>query len=757
MALASQSNRPRIRSTVPGRIRWDVDGLRDAPMRAAALVSALHGVSGVNRVVANPLTGRVLAEFDSATINGGPLELEQLIRSVMALSSAELAVRSENGALASTHPEQHGDSHDHEAGLGGYVVRLAIGGLALGGILLHKLTLFAPIVLPPGLGTGIGLAVTIVAGYPFFRGGIRALSRGSADDTDTLITVATVASIVLRESVTALIVLWLLNLGDLMQALVLRRTRRAIRDLLSVGERDVWVILPAGGELRVPIDQVRPNDLVAVYTGEKIPVDGVVEAGQSTINEAPITGESMPVFRNPGDRVYAGTIIEAGWVHVRAEQVGETTAVGRLIQRVEAARELKAPIETIGARFSRRFVPVSFLLAGLVFVLTRDIRRSVTMLVVACPCAAGLATPTAVSASIGNAARRGVLIKGGVSLEGAAHVDAVVLDKTGTLTTGRPRVARVIAVDPNTPPEHLLTLAASGELHSPHPLGLAVVRHTRERELEIPEHQECELLVGRGMRADMHDNRLLVGSRRLLEDFGLTIPHETLQAADAMRQHGETVLYVGIDDRFIGLIGVADVIRPEARQLLRALDVVGVRRVIMLTGDSPETAEAVARDLELAEVHAELLPEDKLAVVRRLQLEGHHVAMAGDGINDAPSLAAADLGIAIGTGGSDVAIEASDVALASDNIAGIASVVDQSRHTLGVIKQNYGLALGVNGAGIVIGALGGLNPVLAAVLHNVSTIAVVLNSSRLLRYRPPTLEVPPDGHAPARNGQYSSV
>ena len=720
-------------------------------------MTALHGQSGVHHVVANPRTGRLLVEFDPEGTGVGPREVETVIDSIMRTPYTELVVRSSNGSVQLGHAEDH--AHDHEGGIGGYVVRLVAGGLALAGILLHKLTLFAPIVLPPGLGTAIGLGVTIFAGYPFFRGGVRALSRGSAEDTDTLITVATVASIVLRESVTALIVLWLLNLGDLLQALVLRRTRRAIRELLSVGEREVWVILPTGAELRVPIDQVRPGDLVGVYAGEKVAVDGVVEAGQATINEAPITGESMPVFRNPGEHVFAGTIVEAGWVHVRAEQVGDATAVGKLINRVEAARDLKAPIETIGARFSGRFVPISFLLAGLVFVLTRDIRRSVTMLVVACPCAAGLATPTAVSASIGNAARRGVLIKGGVSLEGAAHVDAVVLDKTGTLTTGRPRVARVIAVDPQTPPEELLSLAASGELHSPHPLGLAVVRHTRERELEIPEHEECELLVGRGMRADMRGNRLLVGSRRLLEEFGLAIPAHAQDATDAMRQHGETVLYVGIDDRFIGLIGVADVIRPEARQLLRALEGVNVRRVIMLTGDSSETAYAVARDLELGEVHAELLPDDKLAVVRRLQAEGHHVAMAGDGINDAPSLAAADLGIAIGTAGSDVAIEASDVALASNNIAGIATVIDQSRHTLRVIKQNYGLALGVNGAGILIGALGALNPALAAVLHNVSTVAVVLNSGRLLRYQPPQLEAHANGravdhpHAPAKQQQ----
>jgi cation-transporting P-type ATPase C len=722
----------RTRSAIAGRVRWDVPGLRGAPTRASAIRDALLDAAGVRDAVANPVTGRVLVDFEPHSTSAHLLE--EIVVDILARPLAELAIRAASAALANHH------DHDHEGGLAGYVLRLVAGGLALGAIVLHKLTLFAPIVLPPGVGVGIGLAVTIIAGYPFFRGGVRALTRGSAAETDTLITVATIASIVLNESVTALIVLWLLNLGDLLQAVVLRRTRRAIRDLLSVGERDVWVILPTGAEVRVPIDQVHPGDLVAVYTGEKIPVDGVIESGQSTVNEAPITGESMPVFRNPGERVYAGTVVEAGWAHVRAEQVGDATAVGRLIQRVEAARELKAPIETIGARFSGRFVPVSFLLAGLVFLLTRDIRRSVTMLVVACPCAAGLATPTAVSASIGNAAKRGVLIKGGVSLEGAARIDAVILDKTGTLTTGRPRVARVIAVDPNTPPEELLSLAASGELHSPHPLGLAVVRHTRERELEIPEHEECELLVGRGMRADMHGNRLLVGSRRLLEEFGLRVPPEAQDAMQTMREHGETVLYVGIDNRFIGLIGVADVIRPEARLLLPALDRVGVQRIIMLTGDSADTAAAVGRDLELEDVRAELFPEDKLAVVRQLQQEGHHVAMAGDGVNDAPSLAAADLGVAIGTAGSDIAIEAADVALASNDIGGIATVIDQSRQTLRVIKQNYGLALGVNSAGILIGALGVLNPALAAVLHNLSTIAVVLNSGRLVRYRPPVVD-----------------
>jgi cation-transporting P-type ATPase C len=328
------------------------------------------------------------------------------------------------------------------------------------------------------------------------------------------------------------------------------------------------------------------------------------------------------------------------------------------------------------------------------------------------------------------------LIKGGTSLEAAANLDTVIFDKTGTLTTGRPRVARVVASGPETLPEQLLSLAASGELHSPHPLGLAVVRHTRERELEIPEHEECELLVGRGMRADVRGNRILVGSRRLLDDFGLVVPSETDARVDELREQGETVLYVGVNNRFAGLIGVADLVRPEAQAALDALRRTGVRRTIMLTGDAMETAAPVARQLGLAEFRAELLPEQKLELVRELQRDGHRVAMVGDGINDAPSLAAADLGIAMGTGGADIAIEAADIALASSDIRDVATVIDQSRSTLRVVRQNYGLALGVNSLGILIGALGALNPVAAAVLHNLSTLAVVANSSRLIGYEP---------------------
>lgn len=628
----------------------------------------------------------------------------------------------------------HVDSHAESPATSAAVARLIGGGVTLGALAIRGL-FFSSIALPGVLEFGIPLAATVATGYPFFRGGLRALSHSSPANTDTLTTTATAASFLLGERVTALTVLWLLNLGELVESVVLHRTRRAIGDLLSVGDRETWLVVN-GSEQRVPLERVKIGDLVAVYTGEKIPVDGVVEQGQGTVNQSPITGESLPVLRSPGAQVFAGTVIEAGALRVRAARVGMDTAVGRLIQRVESAGELKAPIETLGERFSRRFVPLSFVAAGLAFLFTGDLRRAVSMLLVACPCTAGLATPTAVSAAIGNGARRGILIKGGTSLEAAAGVDCVVLDKTGTLTAGQPRVEHVISCDPAIRPEEILSVAASGELHSLHPLALAVVRHSRDRELEIPEHESCELMPGRGMRCSLDGDHILIGSRRLMDEFEVGVPAWACRRSESLRGQGETVLYVGVNGRLLGLLGIVDTIRPEARLLPGSLREAGIHRLVILSGDAAGPAEHVARELGVEEFHSGLLPEEKLQHLGELQRQGHAVAMVGDGVNDGPSLAAADLGIAIGARGSDVAIEAADVVLADGDLGGVTSAIDLSRRMLGVVKQNYAFALGLNGLGMALGALGLLNPFVAAAVHNLSTVAVVLNSSRLIRYDP---------------------
>ncbi|MDT5134881.1 MAG: manganese-transporting P-type ATPase, partial [Mycobacterium sp.] len=430
-----------------------------------------------------------------------------------------------------------------------------------------------------------------------------------------------------------------------------------------------------------------------------------------------------------------------GRLVVRAEAVGGQTAIGRIIARVEEAQRDRAPIQTIGENFSRRFVPASFLLSALTLVATGDVRRAMTMLLVACPCAVGLATPTAISAAIGNGARRGILIKGGSHLERAGRVDAVVFDKTGTLTFGRPVVTNIVAFHKDWQPEQVLAYAASSEIHSRHPLAEAVIRSTEERHIAIPPHEECEVLIGLGMRTWADGRTILLGSPSLLRREKVRVTRKASEWVTKLQQQAETPLLLAVDGRLVGLISLRDELRPESIAILKALRTSGVCRVVMLTGDHPETARAVADELGIGEWQAEVLPEDKLDVVRRLRSEGHTVAMVGDGINDAPALAAADIGIAMGISGTDVAVETADVALAGDDLCKLLDVRMLGGRAVDVIQQNYAMSIAVNAVGLLIGAGGGLSPVLAAILHNASSVAVVANSSRLIRYQISALEL----------------
>jgi cation-transporting P-type ATPase C len=744
-ARAAPPEHLRLRSAIQGRMRWEAASLRGHPRHAAAVADTLQRQAGIAQAVANPLTGRILVRCDPTL---RPADVEARIRAALETPPLDAeAFRAWEARRELPHQARDAHGHDHDHGdhdeREGQARNLILGGAVLAGLGLKRLFFGAGALAASPILGGVSVAATLVSGLPFLRGCWRSLAGETGMNTDTLVGSATIGSLLLRENVTALVVLWLLNLGEYLQALTLQRTERAIRDLLDVPDEEVWAVVEEQ-EIRRPLAEVQPGDLVAVYAGKRVPIDGAIAEGQGTINEAPITGESMPVMKGPGAPVYAGTVLLSGSVRVRVERVGGDTAVGRLIRRVEEARELRAPIQTIGDRFSRRFVPTSFALSGAVLLLTGDARRALTMLLIACPCAVGLATPTAVSAAIGNGARRGVLIKGGTHLEAAAKLDAIVFDKTGTLTEGTPAVQRVISLAPDRTPEEVLSLAATGELHSQHPLALAVVSHAETREIVVQPHDACEILIGRGMRADWENNIVLVGNRRLMEQFGVEV---SPQAEARHAQHaaeGETMMYVAHQDRLIGLIGVRDQIRPNTAASLAQLRREGVGRLMMLTGDIEESARAVARAVGLHEWHAQLLPEQKYERIRALKAEGLHVAMVGDGINDAPALALADVGIAMGTAGSDVAIEAADVALAANNIDGVVTTVRLSRQAIRVIRQNYGMALGVNAGGLLLGAMGTLNPFIAAVLHNLSTLLVVFNSARLIGYDP---RQPVAGHA----------
>ena len=707
---------PDVVSDAAGRVRFAVPSLRSSRSRAVGIEDALLGVTGVRAAHAYPRTGSVVVWYSRSKASRP--EILAAIETGLAVDPSKTPARVPYSADVTN----------------GDLLRMAVGGAALAVLGLRRYAFRRPSVLGPGGRLG-ATAVTVFTGYPFLRGALRALAGRRSAGTDALVSAATIASLVLRENVVALTVLWLLNIGEYLQDLTLRRTRRAIADLLTGTQDTAWIRLGDGSEVSVDIDSLCAGDEVVVHDHVAIPVDGVVVEGQAVVDQSAITGETLPVTFEEGARIHAGSVVIRGRLVVRATAVGTETTIGRIIARVEEAQEDRAPIETVGAAFSRRFVPASFALSALTLLVTRDVRRAMTMLLVACPCAVGLATPTAISAAIGNGARRGILIKGGSHLEEAGRVDAVVFDKTGTLTVGRPVVTNVVAFDPAWEPEHVLAYAASSEVHSRHPLAEAVIRSTEERHIAIPPHEECEVLVGLGMRTIAAGRTLLLGSPSLLVGEGITLSDDARDWVTRLRREAETPLLLAVDGTLVGLISLRDEVRPGARDVLERLRADGVRRIVMLTGDHPETAAAVAAELGIDEWRAEVLPDDKLEAVRSLQDRGYVVAMVGDGTNDAPALAAADIGIAMGLAGTDVAVETADVALAGDHLERILDTRDLGRHAVAVIRQNYGMSIAVNAIGLLVGAGGALSPVLAAVLHNASSVAVVANSSRLIRYR----------------------
>ncbi|MEW1878997.1 cation-translocating P-type ATPase [Rhodococcus sp. NPDC080181] len=713
---ATQADGIEILSDAAGRMRLRVDWLRSSPGRAVAVEDHVDKIRGVRAVHAYPRTASVVIWYSRTRIDRAEL------------FDAVNAGRSTNWALVPVRSPRSADVTS------GDVLRMTIGGAALVLLGLRRYAFRRPPILGP-TSRLVATGATIFTGYPFLKGAVRSLAGNRTAGTDALVSAATVASLVLRENVVALTVLWLLNIGEYLQELTLKRTRRAISDLLTGTQDTAWIRLPNGSEISVDVDRLEIGDEVVVHDHVGVPVDGTVVDGDAVVDQSAITGETLPVSIVAGDRIHAGSVVVRGRLVVRASAVGRDTTIGRIISRVEEAQEDRAPIQTVGENFSRRFVPASFILSALTLVVTRDVRRAMTMLLVACPCAVGLSTPTAISAAIGNGARRGILIKGGSHLEQAGRVDAFVFDKTGTLTVGRPVVTNVVSFQDDWEPEQVLAYAASSEIHSRHPLAEAVIRSTEERHIVIPPHEECEVIVGLGMRTVADGRTLLLGSPSLLRSENVAVSEDAQQWVSRLQDEAETPLLLAVDGVLVGLISLRDEVRTNASAVLNALRADGVERIIMLTGDHPKTAAAVAAELGITEWRAEVMPDEKLEAVRELQDAGYVVAMVGDGTNDAPALAVADIGIAMGLAGTDVAVETADVALASDDLSRLLDVRDLGRHSVSVIRQNYGMSIAVNALGLAVSAGGALSPVLAAILHNASSVAVVGNSSRLIRYR----------------------
>jgi cation-transporting P-type ATPase C len=710
-------------SSIPGRQRWSAPAILNRPRYALAVQLELEQAFGSGRVQVNVKTGRILLEGEGARDYASSGRI--LAQALLAKPVTQAVAFEKQRAI------QRPDKARK------LITKLAIGGAKLllifaNGLIWGSIAA-SPVAMPLVI---LSVAGTFITGYDFLRALARTVTGRSPITTGTLVGAATVSSIMLRENVTALIVLWLLNLGEYLEILTLRRTRKAIRQLLSTEDEEVWVLCD-GVEVSLRVDAVRVDDLVVVRAGRRVAVDGIIEEGSGSVNEAPITGESMPVSRTVGESVYAGTILVSGRIRIRVTEIGSDTVVGRLIQRVEQAQTLRPRIQTVGDTFAKRVVPSSFAAALLVFLVTRDPRRALTMLLVACPCAAGLATPTAVSASIGNAARRGILIKGGTHLEAMSEVDTVCFDKTGTLTGGEPAVTRVLSCNARYTTNDILELAARVERHSQHPLALAVMKFAAERGV-TPRGQDdqFEILPGRGVRSSTAEGDVLVGNERLLEEYSVGVADAVASQYREFAANAETAMYVAYRRELVGIITVSAPVRLEAKEAITQLRKAGVGRLLMLTGDAEPVAQRVAASVGIQQWRSRLLPQDKFDVIQKLRDHGHRVAMVGDGINDAPALALADVGMAMGTGGSDVALETADIALAANDLRKITSVVNISRQTMTVVRQNYGLALGTNSFGLYLAATGSINPIIAAILHNLSTILVIFNSTRLIGYDP---------------------
>jgi heavy metal translocating P-type ATPase len=456
-----------------------------------------------------------------------------------------------------------------------------------------------------------------------------------------------------------------------------------------------------------------------------------VVAGESCVNQAPITGESMPVEKFKGGEVFGGTLNETGRLEIQTTQVGQDTTLARIVHLVEQAQGTKAPIQNLADRFTVWFLPTVLVLAVIAYIASGEVKVAVSVLLVACPCAFAIATPTAVTAGISNMARQAVLIKGGVFLELAEKMDVLLVDKTGTFTLGRPRVMEVIAFDGSSETE-VLRWAAIAEKYSEHPLARSVMRCAKERDLQIPDPQEFKIDVGMGVSARLDNQEIIVGKDRFLQTRGIKIRPEVERAISEQTERGRTAVLVANDEQTVGLISIADEIRPQTRAAIASLKTLGIKNITMLTGDNQQVAQAVAEEIGVDDFQAELLPEQKLQVVEKLQKEGHTVGMIGDGINDAPALALADVGIAMGAAGTDVAVESADVTLMNDDLSRVVNFMTMSKKVLSRIKLNIFFSIVYNVIGFGLAGLGLLTPIVAVLFQEAGCITVVLSSTLLL-------------------------
>ena len=575
---------------------------------------------------------------------------------------------------------------------------------------------------------------TVSLALPVLKNGIYSLIQNKRPNADTLSSTAIVSSIILGSERTALTIMILEKFAELLTVYTMKKTRGVIKDMLSVGENYVWKQSDDGNTAKkVPIEEISKGDFILVQTGEKISVDGTIEKGEAIIDQSAITGEYMPVTKKAGEEVFAGTLLKSGNITVKAEKVGDDRTASRIIKLVEDAAFNKADIQSYADTFSAQLIPLNFLLAGIVYVSTRNLQKALSMLVIDYSCGIRLSTATAFSASINTAAKNGILIKGSNYLEELSKSDTVIFDKTGTITEGKPKIQTLKTFGKNIKDNRMLVLAAAAEETSSHPLASAILNEIKNRGLKIPKHKESVIKVARGIETFVNKDIIRVGSLKYMEenDISLEVASDIVKG---MQNRGEIVIYVAKNNDLIGVIGVSDPPRENIKKAMNRLRNQGIDDIVLLTGDLRQQAETIASRMSMDRYESELMPEDKAKDILKFRSIGSKVIMIGDGINDAPALSYANVGIALGSSRTDIAMEAADVTITSDDPLLIPGVIGLAKNTVKIIKQNFAMAIGINSFALVLGATGLLPAIYSSILHNSITILVVGNSLRLLKY-----------------------
>lgn len=583
--------------------------------------------------------------------------------------------------------------------------------------------------LPNIASSGLALVAVVAGGTPIVISAIESLLHKDID-VDLLAVIAIIAAVIIGEYLAAALTVLMLSGGEILEDYTANKTSKAIQLLVESAPKTAR-IRKNGKEIQVPIDQVQVGDVVLVKPGEKIPIDGEVLSGLASVNQASLTGESVAVQKSLNCKVLSGTIIELGALEIRAEKIGEDTTFAHIIKLVREGQENRAPIEKIAHRYARFFAPLLGLIALVTYILTQNVVAVVSTLVIACPCALTLATPTAVVASIGNAAKRGILIRGGATLEAVANIDTVVLDKTGTLTLGTPQVVDVKTFNSKTEAQ-VIALAAAAEKFSEHLLAKAILDRASKEGICTQDPANFTVIPGQGVTVSYNGKEISVGNERLLQTQQIKIEAVVEESFVQQKDLGRTVFFVCENGSVVGLVSVADASREGVAEAVYEMRSSGVESVVMLTGDNSATAHAIANEVGINEVGADLLPEGKVNYVKNLKANGKTILMVGDGINDAPALATAHVGVAMGKTGTDVAIETADAVLISDDLSKVPHMLKTGKRTVRLIKQNIAIALVVNVIGVTLAVSGVLNPVLAAMIHEGNALFVVLNSARLI-------------------------